>query len=270
MVGYHERGEGDPLLLLNGMAVSGRAWPAALLDRLQQTFRLMIMDNRGTGSSANSGPYSVSDLAADGIELLDRCGVPSAHVFGHSMGAMVALVLASEHPERVRRVVAASTSPGGDMAVGPSPELLGQLMALRGRGGDPDTMARLNAAPGFAERQPESFAALVASHSRERIDPAVIGLQVMAMSQFNPACLAKIAVPALVLHGEADPVVPCENGRRVAARIPGARLVQLADVGHLVAAEATERLAELIEDFLSGDDATGTDAPSSSAEPETA
>lgn len=255
MIGYHERGDGEPLLMLNGMGVSGRAWPPALLERLERSFRLIVMDNRGTGSSANRGPFSVSDLAADGVGLLDRCGIASAHVFGHSMGATIALVLASEHPDRVRRVVAASASPGDAMGVAPPPELLGQLIALRQRGGDPDAMARLNAAPGFAERQPESFAGLVARHRAERIDQSIIGLQIMALSHFDPACLAKVAAPTLLVHGQADPLVPCENGRRVASQIPGASLAELADVGHLVAAEATETLAGLIEDFLTGDDA---------------
>lgn len=219
MVGYSERGTGPPLLLLNGMAVSGRAWPEPWLSRLERSFRLLLIDNRGTGSSPDTGEtFSMADLARDGAEVLDRSGVDHAHVFGHSMGGMIALTLAIEHPERVGRLVLSATSPGQAMGVPPEPEVRARL------------------------------AAMLSDSSQS--DASVILRQVQAMSGFDSSRLGDVQAETLLLHGEVDPLVPVENGRRLAGAIPRSRLEVLPGVGHLVIAEATDQAAKVVEDFL--------------------
>lgn len=232
MVGYRERGTGPPLLLLNGMAVSSRAWPEPWLARLERSFRLLLVDNRGTGSSPDPGEaFSMADLARDSAEVLDRCGVDRAHVFGHSMGGMIALTLAMEHPARVDRLLLSATSPGQAMAVPPKPEVRARLAAML---------------PGSS--QPNE--AVVGGYRGDHTDASVIVRQLQAMSGFESSRLGDVQAETLVLHGEVDPLVPVENGRRLVSAIPRARLEVLPGVGHLVTAEATDQAAQVVEDFL--------------------
>lgn len=232
MVGYSERGTGPPLLLINGMAVSSRAWPEPWLSRLERSFRLLLVDNRGTGSSPDTGEtFSMADLARDAAEVLDRSGADPAHVFGHSMGGMIALTLATEHPERVGRLVLSATSPGQAMGVPPEPEVLAGLAAMLSDSSEPD-------------------GPVVGQYGGERPDVSLIRRQVQAMSGFDSSRLGDVQAETLLLHGEVDPLVPVENGRRLAGAIPRSRLEVLPGVGHLVIDEATDQAARLVENFL--------------------
>lgn len=263
-VSYRERGQGAPLLLVNGMAVSGDTWPDSLLQRLERSFRVITMDNRGTRapSSPPAGPFSLHDLALDAVEVLDRCGVGAADVLAHSMGGLIALTLAATCPTRVRRLVVTGTSAGGHLAVPPAPEVRARLSTLPRDGSRPEQMCRLAAAPGFCERHPDIVAALVDKHRNDGINPSVVALQVAAAAGFDASCLADVAASTLVIHGELDPLVPPENGRRLSVAIPDARLVELPGVGHLIAHEATDRCAQLVEQFLSpSSDAAAIIAP---------
>jgi 3-oxoadipate enol-lactonase len=252
MVGFHERGAGDPLVLLNGMASSSHSWSPSWVALLEHSCRLLLIDNRGTGSSTHSGePFSMSDLAADVVEALDRCGLESAHVLGQSMGGTIAATVAIEHPGRVHRLVLASSGPGGTQAVPPRPDVMAKLMAMSQGRLEPEEMVSAVTGRGFAERHPEVIAAVGRQHRAEQVDRSVIGLQVQASLGFDPARLGDVRAPTLVVHGDDDPVVPLENGRLLAAAIPGARMEVLPGVGHMLGHEAPEEFAQLVEEFLS-------------------
>lgn len=251
MPSFQDRGFGAPLILLNGIAASSRSWPPLWLARLERSFRLLLIDNRGTGAAPHSGePFSMSDLAADAVDVLDECGLDSAHVLGQSMGGTIAATMAIDHPERVRRLVLASSGPGGTLAVPPSPEVMGKLIARSQGRLEPEEMAAAAAGKGFAERHPEVIAAIAEEQRRQPVDRSVIRLQVQASFGFDPSRLSDVRAQTLVVHGDQDPVVPLENGRRLAAAVPAARLEVLAGAGHLLAYEAPGALADLVEKFL--------------------
>lgn len=246
----HVAGDKPPLLLLNGMAVSSRAWPTPWLERLEQSFRLVLMDNRGTGGAGFDGaPFSMADLAYDAAGVIDGSGHEAVDVLGHSMGAMIALALAIEHPERVRRLVVVAAPPGGSATVGARPEVLSQMLSLPVDGTSAEERLRL-VNPGWAQRQPDLLATVAAGHAEEHIDPRLIGMQVRAMAAVDPGRLAEVSASTLVLHGDADPIVPLENGRRVADAVTGARLEILPGMGHHVLFQAMEPCVRLVEAFL--------------------
>src|SRR5262245_14672506 len=103
------------LLLIQGLGLDRAGWGPAL-GRLQRRFRLVLVDNRGSGRSATSGTFSVADMAGDALAVLDDAGIGSAHVLGASLGGMIAQELAVRHPERVARLILACTTPGWPFA----------------------------------------------------------------------------------------------------------------------------------------------------------
>jgi pimeloyl-ACP methyl ester carboxylesterase len=103
---------GPTLLAIFGLGSTSGSAPAAWLERLAGSFRLLRLDNRGTGESSDpSMPFSIEDMAADAVAVLDAAGVERAHLYGHSMGGMIAQALARDYPDRVRRVVLEATAP---------------------------------------------------------------------------------------------------------------------------------------------------------------
>src|SRR3954468_3286593 len=132
---YERRGRGEPVLLITGFAISAAVFEPVLRDYTGR-FECILYDHRGTGRSpAPARPTSMSQLAADAAGLLDALGVASAHVYGVSMGGMVAQELALRFPHRVRGLVLGSTTPGGPRAARPAAR---ELTALLGAatGGD--------------------------------------------------------------------------------------------------------------------------------------
>ena len=124
VLSYTRRGSGEPLLLIMGMAGHAGLWREDFLAGLAEEFEVLTYDHRGIGESTDvDGPFSIGDLAEDAAALLDAVGWDSAHVFGISMGGMVAQELVLTHPQRVRRLVLGCTYCGGPrtnpMAPGP-------------------------------------------------------------------------------------------------------------------------------------------------------
>jgi 3-oxoadipate enol-lactonase len=100
------------LLLIQGLGLDRAGWGPAV-GPLQRRFRLVLVDNRGSGRSGSPGPFSVADMAGDALAVLDDAGIGAAHVLGASLGGMIAQEFAVRHPDRVRRLVLACTSRGG-------------------------------------------------------------------------------------------------------------------------------------------------------------
>ncbi len=254
---FQVRGEGEPLLVLNGWSASGLIWPERWLEHLARSFRLVIVCNRGTGySDAVSEQFTMVDLADDALAVLDDLGVSTAHVFGMSMGGMIAQTIVVEQPERVRGLVLCSTAPGGPEMVQASPEVMLRLITPA-PGTSPDELVggvwRRIVSPGFGEREPEVMDLLVAAVAARPTPVSVILLQWQAMSGFAVFDrLAGVRAPTLVLHGDVDPLIPFPNGVMIADRIPGARFEAYPGVGHLIPWEVMDRSAELIEEFLLG------------------
>jgi len=194
-------------------------------------------------------------MARDAVAVLDAEGIDTAHVFGLSMGGMIAQTIALEHQERVRRLVLAATAPPAPENVPPAPEVLAQLLAPRDPGLPPGhymgAIWGAICAPDFPRRRPDVIEALVAGVVAKPTPLEVIMLQLQAIVGFaGPERLASIATTTLVLHGTEDPLLPVENGRRLGKLVPDARYEELDGVGHLVPWESPERTAELMREVL--------------------
>jgi pimeloyl-ACP methyl ester carboxylesterase len=238
------------LVLIQGMGMDRRGW-GPVLSRLRRHFRLVLVDNRGVGhSDLPAGSFTVADMAADVAAVLDAAGIRRAHVLGASLGGMVAQELALRHPDRVDDLVLACTTPGWPFAY-PMPARSVRLLARTAR--LPAETARLrhteNALAAGPDR-PELVRRVLERQGSRPPGSGVLSTQAIAGSRYAGRTVARIRASTLVLHGGADTVVDPRNGRLLAARIPGARLVTFPGLGHLLFWEDPDGFAAAVTSFL--------------------
>ena len=246
-----------PLLLVMGLGTQMLGWHDEFCAGLAERGLFVVrFDNRDIGLSTHlhdapapdlaaavtgdtsSASYTLSDMARDTAGLLDALSLERAHVVGASMGGMIAQTLAIEHPQRVSSLTSIMSTTGDPSVGGASEEALGVLLA-------PPANDRAEA----IERSVAAFKVIGSpayeldeAGLRERAglsfdrahDPAGVGRQLLAIiaSGDRTARLREVRVPALVIHGSADPLVRPDGGRATAAAIPGAELVEFDGMGH--------------------------------------
>ena len=242
------------VLLLCGIGAKRQGWYRQL-PVLGERLRTIAVDYRDVGDSDPSpGPYSIADVAADVAALMRELGIERASLVGVSMGGFVALELALRHPELVDRLVLVVTSAGGALHVSTSPEIMRLLMPGDSPVETGDGARRVCAAvaaPGFAERHPEAIDEFVEIARHRPMSREGYLRQLEACRAHDVAGrLNEIRAPTLVLHGDVDPLVPLENGRRLAARIAGARLVVYDDTGHIPEVERADAFDRDVLAFL--------------------
>jgi 3-oxoadipate enol-lactonase len=237
---YEVHGAGPRVLSISGTGGDLRHNPMRGKGLLEQHHEVLMYDQRGLGQTSKPDtPYTMADYADDAAALLDALGWDRAHVVGVSFGGMVAQHVALRHPDRVDRLVLACTSSGG--AGGSSFDLL-QLesidAALRSRTWLPllDTRVDLTTdpptlPPGFAQ-----IAEAIAGYGQRTDDPvAAMGARRQLEARADHDVwddLPRITAPTLVIGGLYDGQAPPQNSKRMASRIPKARLV-LCDGGHV-------------------------------------
>jgi 3-oxoadipate enol-lactonase len=251
---YEDRGDGEPLLLFTGFSISSAVFDP-LADSYGQHFRCLTFDYRGTGRSARwVGVPSMAALAADGLRVLDAVGLRSAHVYGVSMGGMVAQEFAIRFPHRVRGLILAGTSPGGPLAARPSPRRIAAV--ARRVGGGTLHRRRPWLAPAlfsetFAAREPERAQELQRYFQLHRAPLAASAGQLLASVYHDRARqLHRIRARTLILHGELDSISPVANARQLAAGIPDSELQLIAEAGHAFPLEAPEPSLRAVLEWL--------------------
>jgi len=243
---WEEQGEGPPLLLVMGFGLSSDAWTPML--PVLGGFRTIRFDNRGTGGSGPSGDgYSVEAMAADAAAVLDAAQVERAHVHGVSMGGMISLSLALDHPGRVGSLVLGCTTAAPLRAAGDGGQIIELTQATMQMSSDPDAaldrLLPLLFSDEFRAENPalrELGQVLTASGARP--EDAMAAMRAIADLTTGKAFdvsdrLGEIHAPTLVQHGTADRLIPVEEGRRLAAAIPGAEYQELEGAGHGYAME---------------------------------
>ena len=260
---------GEPLLLVMGLGVSRFWWPPGLIAELTgQGFHVAAYDQRDAGQSthfpaAGSGSpltaalrrrsvaYTAEDMTDDAVAVLDALGWDSAHLFGHSMGGQLAQRTALRHRGRVRSITSSASLPSDVSGLAAARYLHLGLVARftrmrfpEGRDGDIAlglVLARAVASPGYPFDEAEARARIGRDLVSGVRDAGAQSRQVGA--KWHGGRLSELRVPALVLHGERDPLLRPAAARRTAAAIDGARLVLLPGVGHDLPAAVWPRVA---------------------------
>jgi 3-oxoadipate enol-lactonase len=244
-----------PLLLIMGLAVSSRAW-GRLPELLSRDFYVLTFDNRGTGRSARTGfAYRMRDLADDAAAVIEAAGLPSAHVFGISMGGMIAQELALRHPERVRSLALGATFASFRKGHRASLRQSLDLVALNLGFTAAERVARLLVSAEWEARNPGG--ALEWIRGAEPAGFRLALAQLLAVARHHTLeRLANIRAPTLVITGDADRLVPPHNSEVLAQLIPGARLLVLPGAGHCFPLEREEEtMRALREHFLASESA---------------
>ena len=248
---------GEPLLLVMGLGAQLITWPDGFCEALaERGFHVIRFDNRDTGLSSkiedgprpdvlaafagdhSSASYTLSDMAADAVGLLDALGIDRAHVVGASMGGMIAQTIAIEHPRRVRSLCSIMSTTGDPAAGGPTPEAMAVLLRPPAQSRDEAIANSIEAgrvigSTGFEVPEDALRARAEASYDR-CFYPIGIARQLLAIqaSGDRTAALADVATPTVVVHGAVDPLVPPAGGELTAKAIPGAELVMVEGMGH--------------------------------------
>lgn len=241
------------LVLVQGLGLDRFGWEP-VLRKLQRHFRLVLVDNRGSGLSGRPpGPYAIADMAGDIVAVLDAAGVRRAHVLGASLGGMVAQELAIDHPERVDGLILACTTPGWPLAY-PMPRASVRLIAAT-PGMTAEVARRRHVENALSARtvqhRPELVDRLIELHGSRPADPATLSAQAAAGARYSGRRRqTRILARTLVINGAADTVVDPRNGKLLAERIPGARLVTFPELGHLLFWEDPDGFADAVISFL--------------------
>ncbi len=263
--------DGEPLLLVMGLSSQMLLWDDDFCELLaDRGFWVVRFDNRDVGRSTvlhdapvprqwqllvrdtRAAAYSLNEMAADAVGLLDHLGIDGAHIVGASMGGMIAQLMAIDHPDRVRSLVSIMSTTGNSRVGRPHPRIALRLIrrVARDRAGyieDHLETYRLIGSQAYAFEE---------DRKRERagrcfdrgIHPAGSARQLAAIvtARDRTARLRQLDVPTTVIHGDADPLVHLSGGRATAAAIPDARLLILPGMGHDLPRELWAQIIDAI------------------------
>ena len=252
---YEVHGEGEPLVLIMGYGHNSGHW-FSQIPGLSQEYGVIAFDNRGTGRSDKPDiPYTIEMMARDAAGLLEALGIDAAHIYGVSMGGMIAQEFALRYPDKVISLILGCTTPGGRNGIMPDAE----AMLLF----DTERMKRLTPEQGARETLPflcnqefidnnPDIAEQYIAKTVEYVTPlhGYIRQAEAITAHDTYDRLPQIKAPTLVIAGTADRLVPVENSRILASKIPNAELVILENMGHFFFMEALEEASKAILDFL--------------------
>ncbi len=271
---YQTFGDPDdqPLLLVMGLGGPMTWWDPELCRTLaERGFYVIRYDNRDTGRSTKVGgkvtrtmlvraftgrpvrpPYTIADMAADAVALLDHLGLDSAHVVGVSMGGMIAQTMAIDHPRRVRSLTSVMSTTGKRSVGWQHPRLLPVLLSRRGRGrtayvrGSAAIWALIGS-PLYPNDPADVIAKAEATFDRGWSNTGVLRQMLAVTTQPNRTRrLHAVKVPTLVVHGTADKMVHPSGGRATAAAVPDAELLLVDGMGHDLPPALFETFADAI------------------------
>ena len=251
---YEIQGVGAPVVLIPGFAAGRWIWFKQTAE-LSRQFRVILFDPRGVSASDKpEGSQTIGLLADDVAHLLDAIGIDSAHIVGASFGGFVAQEFALKYPGMTRKLVLCCTSFGGPRHVVPAPETLMALASTKGLNTEERMRDNLLLAftPEYVRTQVAEVDHVVHLRATNEVPEHIYSTQLQAAMSFNTESrLGQIAAPALVLSGDADVIVPVQNSRNLAARIPGARLQIVAGGSHTFFIEQAAEFNRIITHFLS-------------------
>lgn len=256
---------GAPLLMIRGLGSQIIHWPQDMIDGfIAAGFHVITYDNRDAGLSQmfnDAPPYTVADMAADGIGALDTLGIARAHVLGISMGGMILQSMLLDHRDRLLSATIIMSSSRAEGLPGRSPEMEALLFA---DSGDPakdldgvvDHILHCDhvwGSPGFPFDEAERRVFIIRAIERSYRPDGVMrqGMAVMA-GDGMAGRLSEITTPTLVIHGDSDALLSVEHGRDIADRVPGAKYEEIAGMGHDLDGGVGPIVVGMVSGFVGG------------------
>ena len=254
---YELRGAGEPVALIMGFSGSGRGWGEPFLKLMESRFKIFMIDNRGTGESDRPDTeYTLAQMASDVAAVLDHAMTPRAHIFGISMGGMIAQEFALAYPARTRGLVLGCTNCGSSHSISAAPEVLANLMPVPGMDPAEQALRAFSVACGKAFLNSEAGQATLKQAIAEMGNYPVTPMhtfmrQGQAIGGFDSfARLGQIKSPTLIIHGDDDSIVPYQNAEVLHGAITGSKVHILKSAGHMFFWEAPEETVRVAGDFL--------------------
>ena len=250
---YEIHGKGYPIVLIRGLGSNADHWYRQV-PVLSSTYKVITFDNRGIGrSDTPDGPYTIPMMAEDTLGLMDTLGISKAHILALSMGGMIAQEIALKYPEKVNGLVLACTHCGGDHAVSASEEIVRIFAEFIFTGSQEAAQKAVKCL--FAEHTMREAPEVVQQYQEVsgKFPPAteVLVRQLEAVRDHNTwEDLPNIKTPTFILTGDEDVLVPPENSRILAERIPGARLQVIEKGGHQFLVEQAGASNGAVLEFL--------------------
>jgi 3-oxoadipate enol-lactonase len=234
---YESTGTGAPVLLVMGLGMNATGWWRTAPVLAAAGLCVLAFDNRGVGRSDRPpGPYTTAMMADDAIAVLDAAGVQHAHVYGISLGSMIAQEIALRYPDRIVRLVLGASTPGGDHAIPADGETL-EFFHRRGQMPAEEAVwasVPYNYSTRTRAQHGDRIAEDIGRRLRYPIEPQPYAAQVAAALGHDAYDrLARVRARTLVVHGQEDVMVPPANGRLLANLIPDARVLELRGAAHL-------------------------------------
>jgi len=236
---YTRLGKGTPLMLVHGFPLDSSSWNE-LIPYLKDHFDLILPDLRGFGKSTTvEAPYTLSDMADDLAGLLDHLGVEKTALAGHSMGGYISLAFAKKYPQRVIGLGLVASQAAADAPEGKERRYKTAAdVAEKGVGVVVEAMTpKLS-----ADVRVQEFARGVIERQSKQ---AVIGaLKAMAVREDSMPILSSSDFPLVLIHGDADQLVPLERAKEIKSANPSARLLELKGAGHMPMMEFARQTAD--------------------------
>ncbi|HEY4729201.1 MAG TPA: alpha/beta hydrolase [Actinomycetes bacterium] len=229
---------GVPVVFLTHLAAVLDNWDPRVVDGIAATHRVITFDNRGVGASSGSTPTTIQEMATDAVTFIGALGLEQVDLFGFSMGGMIAQVIAQQEPQLVRKLILAGTGPAGGEGI-EKVTRISYLDIARGllTRQDPKQFLFFTRTPN-GRRAGKAFLARLAERTSDRDKAISVGsfrAQLKAIhrwGQQQPADLASIHQPVLVMNGDSDKMVPSKNTVDLDRRLPNSQLVLYPDAGH--------------------------------------
>lgn len=247
---WRESGCGEPLLMIMGLGYTSDMWHH-IEPAMAAHLRVIVFDNRGVGkSNVVPGPHLMETMAADAAAVLDAAGVESAHVLGASMGGYIAQEFTLQYPQRVRTLILGSTACGGENTVAAEQEVLDLIREREHM--SPEQGIRVMVPYIYDPSTPaERIEADLAIRLKTYPPTETYVAQLEGLFQWESySRLDQLRAPTLVIHGEHDRLVPPQNGRLLAEKIRGARLVMLPNASHIFFTDQPEPTVSSVLEFL--------------------
>ena len=241
------------LVLIQGLGFDRSGWEP-VVSALRRRFRLVLIDNRGSGRSTTADrKFTVADMAVDVTAVLDRSRIARAHVLGASLGGMVAQELAIRHPQRVDRLVLACTTPGWPSGY-PMPRASVERMTAAASlpvEAAQRSLVENALSPDTLETHPELVERIVRNQKGKLADPAAWKALASAGATYSGGTRQSlIRAQTLIVYGDADAVVDPRNSKLLSGRIPSSQVVVFPGLGHLFFWEEPAQFAQAVTSFL--------------------